>query len=192
MFTESIVKLQLEIFVFMADRFFSLVYIFLVCIYPFYYLFSHLSFFLVLLRNNWHTSLCKFKAFSMMVWFTYVVNDFHQRFSKHPSSHIDTITRKRRKKFLLVMRTLRIYSFNNLPIHCTGVLAMVTTLYIPSLVLFCLITAGFNFMVTFFQFASPPLSASDNHNSDLFLWLLLILCIISRIIQYLSFSDYFI
>lgn len=111
MFTESIVKLQLDIFVFMEDRFFSLVYIFVVCIYPFYYpFFPHLSFFLVLLRNNWLTSLCKFKAFSMMVWFTYVVNDFHQRFSKHPSSHIDTITRKRRKKFLLVMRFIWLFS----------------------------------------------------------------------------------
>ena len=29
--------------------------------------------FLILLRNNWHTSLCRFKAFSAMVWYTYIV-----------------------------------------------------------------------------------------------------------------------
>ena len=30
-------------------------------------------FFLILLRNNWDTSLCKFKLYNMMVWFTYFV-----------------------------------------------------------------------------------------------------------------------
>ena len=29
--------------------------------------------FLILLRHNWHTSLCRFKSFSAMVWFTYIV-----------------------------------------------------------------------------------------------------------------------
>ena len=39
--------------------------------------FSHLilccPLFLILLRHNWHTSLCRFKSFSAMVWFTYIV-----------------------------------------------------------------------------------------------------------------------
>lgn len=50
---------------------------------------------------------------------------------------IDIIKRKERRKnvFLLVKRTLRLYSLNIFPIYHTAVLAIVIILYIASLVL---------------------------------------------------------
>ena len=50
--------------------------------------------------------------------------------------------KKKRKKFLLVMRTLRIYSLENFPICHTAMLTIVTMLSITALVLIYLITGS--------------------------------------------------
>ena len=59
--------------------------------------------------------------------------------------------RKKAKIFLLVMRTLRIYSLNNFPIYHIAVLAIIIMLYITYLVLIYLIT-GNVLLLTFLQF----------------------------------------
>ena len=65
--------------------------------------------------------------------------------------HVVTTIIKRKKKgtkrknFLLVMRTLRLYCLNNCPMYYTAALTKVTVLYIPSLVLIYLITGSYTF-----------------------------------------------
>ena len=44
-------------------------------------MFFYLIFSLVLLRNNWHTSPYKFKAYSVMVWLNILWNYYRNRFS---------------------------------------------------------------------------------------------------------------
>ena len=61
------------------------------------------------------------------------MNNDHSEFSEHPSSHI-VATKRKEKKSLLVMKTLRVYSFNSFPIYHTAVITVVM-LYVSSLVL---------------------------------------------------------
>ena len=52
------------------------------------------SFFLqVLLRYNWYTAMYKFKVYSIMIWLT-SCNDYHNKFSRHSSFHIDKKLKK--------------------------------------------------------------------------------------------------
>ena len=67
--------------------------------------------------------------------------------------------------FLLVMRTLRIYTPNNSHINHRAVLSTVV-LYITFLVLIYLITGSLHLLTTSLSFPHPP-SASGNHKSDL-------------------------
>ena len=67
----------------------------------------------VLVKNNWHTSMYKFKAYRMMVWCTYIVEILTQEVQLEPIfsyRYHKEKKGKRRKNFLLVMRTLRIYT----------------------------------------------------------------------------------
>ena len=66
------------------------------------------------------------------------------------------------------MRTLRIYPFNNFPGRRTAVLAVVTMLYVTSLVLTYPVTGSLYLLTTFLQVRLFPPSASGNHKSDLF------------------------
>ena len=65
---------------------------------------------LVLLRCTWHTTCYKFKLFSIMIWLA-SWNDCHNRFSEHPLSHMHM--KINRKTSPLMVKTLRIYSFNS-------------------------------------------------------------------------------
>ena len=49
-----------------------------------------LSDFIEILRYDWHTGLCTFKVYSVIIRLTNIVNDYHNKFSEHPFSHIDT------------------------------------------------------------------------------------------------------
>ena len=88
----------------------------------------------VLLSNNWHAALYKFKVCSVMVWFTYNVKWFPQLVQL---TSIFSYRYSKKKKFFLVMRTIRIYS-NNFLIHHTAVLAVVILLCITPQYLFTL------------------------------------------------------
>ena len=67
------------------------------------------------------------------------------------------------------MRTLRIYSLNNLPIYHTAVLAIVFMLKLISLVLIIYFVSGSLYVLTtFFQFCLLLHSTSGNHKPDLF------------------------
>ena len=77
-------------------------------------------------------------------------------------------TEKKRKKFLLVMRTFRICSFSNFQIYHTVVLTIVIMMYIASPILIYLITVSLYLLTTFVPFAHPSPPASGNHKSDLF------------------------
>ena len=65
-------------------------------------LWKHLSCFLrprlILWRYNWHTALYKFKPYSIVTW-RISQNDYHDKFSEHPSSQIDTELRRLKKIF---------------------------------------------------------------------------------------------
>lgn len=53
--------------------------------------------------------------------------DYHNKFSEHPSSDINTKL-KNRENVLLVMKTLRIYLTNfiyNVELHCTVMLSVI-------------------------------------------------------------------
>lgn len=97
----------------------------------------------VLLRNNWHTSLNRFKAYSMMVWLTYIVKWLPQ-YVQLTSIFSHRYNKKKRKK-----KTIKENIFfspcdensgflnclNKLPIiYHTAILAIVI-MYIISLVL---------------------------------------------------------
>lgn len=85
------------------------------------------DFFPVLLRNNWLTSLYKFKVYSMMVWFTYIVKLLPQQVSL---TFIISYRYNKKVKSIFVVRILRIYSINNFPIYHTVVLTIVIVFYI--------------------------------------------------------------
>ena len=60
---------------------------------------GHIIFIPVLLRYNWQTALYKFKVYNIMIWLT-SWNDCHDKFNKHPSSHIDNKIKEIEKSFL--------------------------------------------------------------------------------------------
>jgi len=64
------------------------------------------------IRHNLGTKqeLCKFKVYRIMIWLT-SWNDYHNKFSEHPSSQYRYVFKKIRKTF--VIRTLRVYSLNS-------------------------------------------------------------------------------
>ena len=89
----------------------------------------------------------------------------------HFHFHVDT---KWKNIFFLVMKTLTIYSLKFYIWHLTVLYCVV--LYIPSAYLF--FNWKFLYLLTIFiQFHLPPLSASDNHKPDLFLYEFLFLLI---------------
>ena len=96
---------------------------------------------------------------------TYIVNDFHIG-SIQIQYTFSYRYNKKRKKFLLMMRTLRIYSLSFLVYH-TAVLAIIM-LYITSLELTYLLTSGSYLLTIFFQIPFPPASTADNYSSGLF------------------------
>ena len=102
-------------------------------------------------------------------WFDLCIlwNDYHNRFSWHPSSPIGKI---KIKNILFVMRTLRFYSLNNFPTYHRAILAIVIMLYITSLVLTYLITESLYLLITLLQFLLFPPFAYSNHKSDLFFY----------------------
>lgn len=68
------------------------------------------SLFFVLLRYNWHTALCKFRLYKVMICLLCTsLNDYHNMFSESPLPHLGT----KLKKKCPCMRTLRLYSLNN-------------------------------------------------------------------------------
>ena len=117
------------------------------------------------LKNNRHTSLYTFKAYSMMVW-CILWNDYRNSFSYHLSSYIDK--EKRKEKISLWLRTLRISPPNNFPIYHIAVSAVVTMLYVTSLVLTYLVTRSLYLLTTSLQFSHSPPLASGNHKCDFF------------------------
>lgn len=79
-----------------------------------------------------------------------LLSDYHTKFSLHPSSHIDA--KKEKNVFILVMRTLRTYSFNKFPIYHTAVLTVVAMLYIIPPELISLVTESFYLLTVFILF----------------------------------------
>ena len=70
-------------------------------------LFSNLSSASVLLRYNWHTALYMFKVYSIMIWLTYIMNDYHSKFREHSSAQIKEI-----EKYFSLWWEHRIYPKN--------------------------------------------------------------------------------
>lgn len=67
-----------------------------------------------------------------------------------------------------MVRTLKIYCFNNVPVYHAAVLAVVRMSYIPSLVLIYWIDRSLYLLTTFLQLSLPVSSISDLLQSDLF------------------------
>jgi len=108
----------------------------------------------VLLRYNWHTVLYKFKV--LYVWPTYIMKWLPQ--VTQWTSIISNRYKRKKNMFFLVMRTLRIYSFN-LPIQPTAVLINHVVHYIPNNYL---ITASSYLLNTFIQFPLLPILIITN------------------------------
>ena len=75
-----------------------------------------------------------------MAWFTHIVKWLPQQVELTSIISYRYTKKKRRKKnfflsFLLAMKTLRIYSFNNFPVYHTTALAIAIMLYFTALVL---------------------------------------------------------
>ena len=100
----------------------------------------------------------------------------HDKFCKHPPSHI--VTKEKKKSiFSFVMRTLRIYSLNNFHIEHSAELIILIMLCITSLVLIDLITGSVFLLTTFLYFpllCLPPLVTTNliSFSVSLFLFLL--------------------
>lgn len=102
-------------------------------------------FFPVLWKNNWHRS-------HIAWWLIYL---WCEMITTVGLVNIRLLKIKVNSLFLLVMKPLRIYSLNNIPIYHTAVLAIGIMLYITTLVLTYLTTASLYLLTTFLQF---PLS----------------------------------
>ena len=121
-----------------------------------------------LLSYNWHTALCKFKVYSIMIWLAYIT-----KWSPHLANvhHLIWIQNKRnRKKYFSLWWELRIYSLNNFCIKYTAVLIVLIMLYSTALVLIYLITKVCTSWLPSSSSPSPPAPASGNHKSDLFFY----------------------
>ena len=73
-------------------------------------------------------------------------NDYHSKYTEHPSSHRDTKIKKREKMFFLMTRTCRTY---------TAMFIILITLFVTSVVFIYLITGSVYVLTTFIQ--DPPL-----------------------------------
>lgn len=69
---------------------------------PLWYVF----FFQVLLRHNGHIALYKFKVYSIIILITCMIKMINNKFSKHPSYHIDTKLKNKKKLFFLMQLLL--------------------------------------------------------------------------------------
>lgn len=117
----------------------------------------------VLLRNNWHIALYKFKVYSIM---TYIHCEIITTVKlNHSSSHIDT--KKRKKIFLLVKRgvstllTAFVYT-----IHQCWLQSSWCTLHTQYLLI---LYRKFVPLTTFTNPSLPPTHMSSNYKSNLFL-----------------------
>lgn len=88
--------------------------------------------------EKWHTPPCKFKVYSVIVWFTHSVKWVSQQLWVRYIISYRYNEMKRNTSFL-VMRTLRTDFLNTFLRHPTAWLAIVLMLYIVSLVLTFLI-----------------------------------------------------
>lgn len=69
----------------------------------------------LVLWNSWHVSLCKFKAYSMVVWITHKIIATIGPPDIHLLIQIQFLKREKKgKKVFSVIRTHSIYSFNNI------------------------------------------------------------------------------
>ena len=86
----------------------------------------------ILLRNNWYISPCKFKAYSVTVWFTHTCEmtvTKVQLLSIFPYRY-DKRNKEERKKFTPCDENC--YSLNNFLVYCAVVLTIATMLYMTN------------------------------------------------------------
>ena len=123
--------------------------------------------FLPVVRYNWHTTLYKFKMYSIMIFLT-SWNDYHIKFSEHPSFHRDTKEKRKKKYFFLMMRTLRIYSQQlSYRIYSSTNYITYVVHFIPSTYLWQSVPFDYLYLIPLLP-ASTPTPASDDPKPDLF------------------------
>ena len=77
---------------------------------------------------------------------------------------------KTKKKILLMMRTLRLYSLNSISIYHIAVLAIVIMLYITSLTFIYLMTRSL-YLLTTFPLSLPLFDPSPGNHKSVFFFL---------------------
>lgn len=118
------------------------------------FFFKHLSFFSTLLKYNWHTTLCKFKMYKILIWYTYVL--------KNDTTTVlaNTSMPSHNYSFFVVMKTFKMYPHSSFQVYNTLLFAIITMLYIRSLELICLITVSLYPLTSIFPFPHPLASGN--------------------------------
>lgn len=141
-------------------------------------------FFPALLGRNWCITLCKFKAYSLVIWYTYVLCDDYTNLVNV------SITLQGDVVCVCLMSTFKICALSNFQVYNVALLTIASMLYMRSPELTRLRTGSLYSLAIFTHFLHSL--ASDNHQSAR--------CFnefccfrfpdVGEIIQYVSVSDF--